>query len=155
MRYFLDTEFNGFGGELISLALIREDQESFYNVSDKLKQFDRYDPWVAENVIPILRECPIRPTFTSGPALAYLVAGFLGDDPAPEIIADWPDDIAYLCKALITAPGQMIRSADRITFTIERVDAYPTSLKLAVRHNAWWDAMALRRKIKESERDAA
>ena len=30
MRYFLDTEFNGFGGELLSLALVREDGASIY-----------------------------------------------------------------------------------------------------------------------------
>ena len=30
MRYFLDTEFNGFGGALLSLALVPEDGEEFY-----------------------------------------------------------------------------------------------------------------------------
>jgi len=28
MRYFLDTEFNGFGGQLISLALVPEHLEA-------------------------------------------------------------------------------------------------------------------------------
>lgn len=28
-----------------------------------------------------------------------------------------------------------------------RVDAYPTDLPDAVQHNAWWDAMALRKKL--------
>lgn len=32
MRYFLDTEFNGFGGGLISLALVREDGLPFYAI---------------------------------------------------------------------------------------------------------------------------
>ncbi len=31
MRYFLDTEYNGFGGALLSLALVPEDGgEEFY-----------------------------------------------------------------------------------------------------------------------------
>lgn len=33
MRYYLDTEFNGRGGQLLSLALVREDGESIYWVS--------------------------------------------------------------------------------------------------------------------------
>ena len=32
MRYFLDTEFNGFGGCLISLALVPEDGDQDYYV---------------------------------------------------------------------------------------------------------------------------
>jgi len=34
MRYFIDAEFNGFGGQLISLALVPEDEEAvpFYEV---------------------------------------------------------------------------------------------------------------------------
>ena len=34
MRYFLDTEFNGFGGALLSLALVPEDGEEFYVTLD-------------------------------------------------------------------------------------------------------------------------
>ncbi len=32
MRYYIDTEFNGTGGQLLSLALVREDGLSFYEV---------------------------------------------------------------------------------------------------------------------------
>lgn len=35
MRYTLDTEFNGFGGDLLSLALVREDGESLYLVTSE------------------------------------------------------------------------------------------------------------------------
>ena len=36
MRYFLDAEFNGFGGELISIALVPEDLSltPFYEAID-------------------------------------------------------------------------------------------------------------------------
>lgn len=32
----------------------------------------------------------------------------------------------------------------RMTFEVHNVDCYPTTMKGAVQHNAWWDAMALR-----------
>ena len=57
MRYFLDTEFNGFGGVLISVALVPEhaDDEEFY-VSLPLP--DDVEPWVAQHVVPYLRHVP-------------------------------------------------------------------------------------------------
>jgi hypothetical protein len=56
MRYFLDTEFNGFGGELISLALVPEhgDQE-FYVV---LPLPETLHPWVERHVVPYLSSVP-------------------------------------------------------------------------------------------------
>ena len=33
-----------------------------------------------------------------------------------------------------------------------RVDAYPTDLPGAVRHNAWWDAMALKHLLSKDEK---
>ena len=52
MRYALDTEFNGFGGQLLSLALVREDDFSLYITYDR--QGLLIDPWVQDNVIPIM-----------------------------------------------------------------------------------------------------
>ena len=50
MRYFLDTEFNGFGGELISLALVPEHgHDEYYAV---LPLPDELHPWVERNVVP-------------------------------------------------------------------------------------------------------
>jgi hypothetical protein len=56
MRYFLDTEFNGFGGDLISLALVPEygDRE-YYAV---LPLPEELHPWVARNVVPYLSSVP-------------------------------------------------------------------------------------------------
>ena len=55
MKYFLDTEFNEFGGELISLALVREDGESIYLVYPDLPE---YGAWVKEHVVPIIWSIP-------------------------------------------------------------------------------------------------
>jgi hypothetical protein len=56
MKYYLDTEFNEFGGELISLALVREDGESLYLVYPEPK--DGYGEWVKDNVVPIISDLP-------------------------------------------------------------------------------------------------
>lgn len=152
MKYFLDCEFNGFGGDLISLALVREDGAMFYIVSDFFTRPHGegiVDPWVAKNVIPILYDSPIRPLVTDD-AFAHHVADFLGDDPAPHIISDWPEDIMHICRQLLTGPGMMIRTGTQINFSVVRVDAYPTTLNGAVQHNALWDAVALRHLVQGS-----
>ena len=56
MRYYLDCEYNGFGGDLISLALVPEDGgEEFYAV---LAWTGPPNDWVARNVIPYLNHVP-------------------------------------------------------------------------------------------------
>jgi hypothetical protein len=109
----------------------------------------KLDKWVAKNVIPILWNIP-----SPLPGVAYQVKDkkeasqrlldfFRMDDTLIYITSDWPDDIRYLCEELITGPGMMI-GVPRIVFDMVRVDAYPTNVKGAVQHNAWWDAMALK-----------
>lgn len=139
MRYFLDTEFNEFGGELISLALVRQDGRELYLATECP------DPgeWVRTNVIPILQCIGARPRRIAPDKFGRAIARFLAKDAQPVIVADWPDDIAYFCKALITGPGLMVRTQDLLTLQIVRVDSYPTDLPGAVQHNALWDARAL------------
>ena len=56
MRYFLDTEFNGFGGELLSLALVPErGADEFYTT---LTIERALVPWVERNVVPFLDHVP-------------------------------------------------------------------------------------------------
>jgi hypothetical protein len=160
VRYFLDTEFNGFGGQLISIALIKEvvhlgpegswpemdELDSFYCV---MNDFDdrTAEPWVRDNVLPIVTHCGgARMGILPLHKCADRLARWLRPDPNPVIIADWPDDFAYLCKLLITGPGTMV-DVRKLTMQLERVDAYPTNMPGAIQHNAWWDAMALRHLI--------
>ena len=50
MRYFLDTEYDGFGGALLSIALVPEDGgEEFYAV---IEHDGVRSEWVARHVIP-------------------------------------------------------------------------------------------------------
>lgn len=145
MRYFLDTEFNGFDGALISLALVSEAGPTLYLV---------YGvpagpvPFVCDHVQPKLESVPacVEIRRVSPSQGAYEIEAFLRGDPEPEIVADWPDDVRLCCQALMIEPGVMA-DIDRLRFEIHRVDPYPTDLTGAVEHNAWWDAMALRQRL--------
>ena len=55
---YLDCEFNGYKGDLISLALVIDDNNYFYEVLGCPNPV----PWVAENVMPILNKEPIAHT---------------------------------------------------------------------------------------------
>ena len=104
MRYFLDTEFNGFNGALLSLALVPEDGDEFYIT---LACPDPILPWVEQNVIPFLDHVPVglvSPRLERIDA-AKAVSAYLLHDPEPEIVADWPEDFTQFCSLLMTAPG--------------------------------------------------
>lgn len=143
MRYFLDTEFNGFGGELMSLALVPEhgDQE-FYAL---LPLPDRLHPWVERNVVPYLRSVP--PGLDGGPMsrlqAANEVAAYLAQDDEPLILADWPDDFAHFCSLLVTGEGEMA-PVGTLRFELVRSPGFSTAAISAVPHNALHDARALR-----------
>lgn len=147
MRYYLDTEFNGMGGELISLALVPEIMKDagLYLVSGCAEP----EPWIAANIMPILYSGVPDAVDISDGEYGLFIAQYLSGDPDPVIVTDWPDDIKYFCEAVITGPGEMI-SVPGLKFEMHRVDAYPTTLEGAVQHNAWWDAMALRHKLSGS-----
>jgi hypothetical protein len=152
MDYFLDTEFDGYQGKLISLAMINEKGKSIYAYIDYAFPGEINTDWVRENVIPVLFKhdtnsvdiVPIRPNEMI--QLSKLIESFLAGDPNPHIIADWPDDFKYFSELVLTGPGTMINSP-RLTMEVVRVDAYPTIIPNAVQHNAWWDAVALRYKL--------
>ena len=112
MRFFLDTEFNGFGGKLISLALVPENDSlpEFYN---ELIMTDQLEPWVKDNVIPHL----VLPRVSHNEFQNNL-ANYLWEVGEVTIIADWPDDIRYFCESLITGPGMMINVMHKIKFGI-------------------------------------
>ena len=146
MRYFLDTEFNGFGGELLSLALVGEDSdEELYLV---LQAPDAIHPWVARNVMPFLYHVP--PGHQSPPlerrAAAEALGLFLAHDAQAEIVADWPEDIAQLCMLLLTGPGEIIRTP-ALRFRFFPLPGFSTAGSSAVPHNALHDARALRHHV--------
>ncbi|QIK78914.1 hypothetical protein G7077_08400 [Sphingomonas piscis] len=142
MRYFLDTEFNGFGGALLSLALVPDDGEELYLT---LQCADTIEPWVERHVVPYLDTVPDalrNPPLTRAEA-AKTVAHYLQADEAPYITADWPEDIALFCMLLITGPGQMV-PVPPLRFEVLTLFGFSTAANSAVPHNALHDARALK-----------
>lgn len=131
MNIFIDGEWNSYGGELISLALVAEDGRSFYEVLG----CDNPDPWVAENVMSKLG----KPSITIQELqeqLELFLRQFEFD--SVHIIADWPEDIMWFCKVLVTGPGTRLDTPP-LTMEVLRVDTVSKNP-----HNALADATALR-----------
>ena len=55
LRYFLDTEYNGWGGALLSLALVADSGEELYVVLDHEGPLE---PWVERHVVPYFDSVP-------------------------------------------------------------------------------------------------
>ncbi|CAN5137558.1 hypothetical protein BH09PSE3_BH09PSE3_15460 [soil metagenome] len=139
MRFFLDTEFNGFGGKLISIALVPEDENAapFYEAI----VCHHPTPWVATNILPHLRIKPISLTEMTRRFAKYLV-----NDPEPLLVADWPEDIAHAALLLIVGPGAMcpVRS---LRFDLVDPELISTGTVSVAHHNALSDAVALRANV--------
>lgn len=141
MRVWLDTEFNGFQGDLISIGMIAEDGQFLYAVRNATQQMD-IDPWVQENVIPFMGKAPHSDyivLWEHDTSIKQRLEQFLMKYEDVNIIVDWPDDIQHLCKFMITGPGLMINTNKnmRLTFTLDRnLDGVSE-----VPHNAIFDAI--------------
>jgi hypothetical protein len=124
MRYFLDAEFNGFGGELISIALVPDDDvlPAFYETII----CERPTIWVQEHVQPFLEKQPLDREQVSDRFFKYL-----HNDECPVIVADWPEDIANAARLLILGPGRM-RPIRRIRFELTRRLSAPMSPRSSV-----------------------
>ena len=143
MRYFLDTEYNGFGGALLSLALVPEDgSEEFYVI---LQHDGATDPWVERHVMPYMGMVPegLQTPPLTRRAAAEALAGWLAHDEAPDIVADWPEDLAQLAMLLITGPGMML-TVPPLSLHFIPLHGFSTAANSAVPHNALHDARALR-----------
>lgn len=138
MRLYLDTEFNGFGGELMSLALVpaSKDAPIFYRV---VEFNGPVDPWVQQHVAPNLA-APQMPRDRAGAELAAYLRGF---NERPTVVADWPTDFEHLLGLLINGPG-MMHSAPDFDMEYRRLAGFNTAAHSRVPHNALEDALALR-----------
>lgn len=149
-RFYIDCEFDGHGGPLLSMALVPENEISLsahITVSDARPPAD---PWVAANVLPIMDSHDADLIWeVAANKVGDAIRHLLDDCEQPVIVADSPVDIGRFCQALSTGPDGGWASADYslMRFEVHNVDCYPTDLPGAVQHNAWWDAMALRHKL--------
>ena len=142
MRFYLDTEYDGHNGPLISMALIREDkQRDIYILCARKAE----NPWVRENVIPHLNNHKARYQVHTMPERAGTsLREFLLFEDDIDIRCDSVTDLIHFSRAYSTAdngdyvpnPKQLIR------FTVINDDD-EIVIPGAVKHNAWWDAMGL------------
>jgi hypothetical protein len=142
MRYFLDTEYNGWGGALLSLALVPDHGEELYLTLD----WDCIlEEWVSRNVIPYLDMVPdgLMSARMSRADAARTISHYLARDPEPLIIADWPEDIAQINMLLVTGPGVMAE-VPTLKFQFMPLSGFSTAANSKVPHNALHDARALR-----------
>jgi len=140
MRFWIDCEWNDFQGDLISMALVAEDDSEWYEV---LKCADP-SPWVAKHVMSVTRKSPI-----SKARMQASLSKFLAKYPAIHIIADWPEDIERFCGLLITGPGKMLGFRQslltlEINFNLDTNDS-------KVPHQALADARAMKLKYLQFE----
>jgi hypothetical protein len=142
LRYFLDTEYNGWGGALISLALVPDDGEELYLTLDWQGPLEE---WVERNVVPYLdmvAESMISPRMSRADA-ARTIAHYLAGDADPMIVADWPEDIALFNALLVTGPGVMVE-VPPLRFQLLQLSGFSTAANSKVPHNALHDARSLR-----------
>ena len=132
MNIFIDCEWNSFGGALISMALCAESGEEFYEAL----WCPEPDPWVQENVMPILNKPPVQYEL-----FQLKLSKFLNQFARIHIVADWAEDIKHFCDALITGPG-MCMNTPPLTMEVLRIDA-----QSKLPHNALEDARAIREAV--------
>lgn len=147
-RFYIDCEFDGHGGPLLSFGVATEAGRGIhYRINDAPPV---NDPWVAENVVPIMGRHSATLNY-SGPLykLGSVLRYFIKPCVQPVIIADSPVDIGRFCQAISTGETGGWTSADYplMRFEVHNVDCWPNDLIGGVQHNAWWDAEALRHKL--------
>lgn len=131
MRLFVDCEWNNFGGELISMALVSECGQEWYRSLGCANPH----PWVAEHVMPVIsiEPCSERNEFVLSLGM------FLDRFEEIHVIADWPEDIVFFCQSLITGPGGRINTPPLRMEVRRDLDAVSD-----VPHNALSDARAIK-----------
>lgn len=142
MRLFLDTEFNSHDGELISIALVSDDNREWYRINAMRDQAD--DPWVAKHVIPQLYACTEALTREHAlyGNLAIDLKNFLLECRDAEIIADWPADFEHFAS-LLSSFGAQDGFKEAFPCTMRLINV-PGQLAPENPHNALSDARALR-----------
>lgn len=133
MKLYLDTEFNGHGGELISMAIVSAYGHSWYYACKPMFQID---PWVQEHVIPVLD------TEYLNPAIFRLdFQRWIKDFSDPEIVCDWHADAKHFCDLML---GHDYEHSLDMPFTITVLKTPPGQPISKRPHNALADAIALR-----------
>jgi len=128
---YLDTEFNGFHGELISLGIASTCGHHWYRAVAPTRPLH---PWVAEHVMPFVNVEPDEPEVFRASLWQYLRT-----HEGETIFADWPEDFAHLMLQLCEPNG----IAPELELDMRLIQS--GELQPEVPHNALSDAEALMR----------
>jgi hypothetical protein len=130
MKLWIDCEWNDYRGELISMALVDERDNFWYEVLECLTP----SSWVSKNVMGILLKEPV-----SEKHFKKSLETFLATYDKIHIISDWPEDIAHFCNALIIGAGFRLRTPPLTMEVVRDLDDLSK-----VPHNALEDARAIK-----------
>lgn len=131
MNIYIDCEFNGWMGELLSFAMVADDGAEFYAV---LPEPIIWDKWCFENVFPVLNKAPVASFADFRVAFIEFLRGYRD----PMIIADWPADIMYFSQVLL---GRGHEESILIPCSMKLVGCDYVS---EIQHNALSDARAIK-----------
>lgn len=136
MRYYVDTEFNGNGGQLLSVGIVRQDGEQFYQ---ELHVHELPQPWIKKNVVPVMLGRPV-----SRAACSFGLQQFLLRDRGPHtFVVDWPEDAVHLGNLMVTDHGTRMPPR-RWRCVLLELPGFHTADHSKRPHNALDDAVALR-----------
>jgi hypothetical protein len=138
MRLWLDCEFNGCQGELISMALVSECPAEWYQVLPCSEP----NEWVQKHVLPMLNKRPR--SYDREAAVRLLTVGlarWFRQLQVIHITADYPADLAHLCRVLLLGQGDYVITPP-LTLELRR-DLPSVSQCSRIPHNALEDARAL------------
>lgn len=131
--FYLDTEFNGHGGELMSLALVSPMGPVFY---EELTLPKNVDPWVAAHVVPKFTNKRPMPYTLFRTMFQIFISGYAN----PLIICDWHADANHFLKLL---EGPDFGSSLDFECRINILKTPPGQPVSDLPHNALADAKAL------------
>jgi hypothetical protein len=129
-RLYIDCEFNGWMGELLSFAMVADDGAEFYSVLPEPRVWDK---WCFENVYPVLN----HPSVASYADFRLAFIEFLRGYRNPTIVADWPSDLYYFNKVLLG------NGHDESVLIPCRQELVGCDYSSAIPHNALEDARAI------------
>jgi hypothetical protein len=143
VKFYLDCEFNGFDGELISLALVPADPriDPFYEVVQWSER--PVSKWIRENVVPKLDKDPVDRETVARALARYLSTVALQTGELPQIEADWPTDLVHFAQLFVLGPGMMVGVVD-FDLRYRKYSDFKTAEHSTRPHNALADAQALR-----------
>lgn len=127
---FVDCEFNGFGGELMSMGIAASDGQEWYQVRAMPSDLD---PWVARHVVPVLN-APL----VGDEAFRRRLHNWLTQFQKPHVVADWYTDLVHFFESF-----RGDSHAQSLAFPCT-AEIRPCKYTSAVPHNALEDAKAIR-----------